>query len=380
MRLPRFSKILSHNIFMALAIMAFAMPIASQDASEPIADSNLSIDALSLPKIIFETDNYYLTRAFYPDYAAGDYDSRREILILQERSAPLIAVWDSLGGAVLSAISSLSGIPWHEQSIKIHLMKYMPVAGLYEPLAMPVEGIKSGGRIEAAPSGWFQFLQLVQYLSGRNLLQTRSSDSGFSTVTDHPLLEPGTYRFDVMALTLAIACAKEVVPSDTLADIFNSDRWKRYNPGWEIYKEYLKSKWPLSAEMPLLSYIKSEPRNSPLVEMTSPPKPTEGDNSRVLKKGKALPSVGKGRLGFSVVRGRGGYLDVVFIDSQRLAYACGLRGGDRIQRVNGELAKNERELMAEILDKLDADGAYLLISRDNQTKGILLQPLPAQGN
>ena len=80
------------------------------------------------------------------------------------------------------------------------------------------------------------------------------------------------------------------------------------------------------------------------------------------------------------MRGRGGYLDVVFIDSQRLAYACGLRGGDRIQRVNGELAKNERELMAEILDKLDADGAYLLISRDNQTKGILLQPLPAQGN
>lgn len=365
---------------MALVIMAFAVPIVSQEVSKSIAEPILSIDTLNLPKIIFEADNYYLAKAFYPDYVTGDYDSRREILAIQKRGAPLIAAWDSLGGTILTAISSLSGIPWHEPSIKVYLMKYLPVAGLYEPLAIPVEGIKNGARIEAAPSGWFQLFQLIQDLSGRNLLQIRSPDSEFSALTDHPLFEPGAYRFDVMALTLAIACAKEIVPPDTLDDVLNSDRWKRYNPGWEIYKEYLKSKWPLSAEMPLLSYIKSEPYNSPLIEMTSPPKPSEGENSGVPKKGKALPSVGKGRLGFSAVRGRGGYMDVVSIDSQRLAYACGLRGGDRIQRVNGESVRNERELMEKILDKLDADGAYLLILRDNQTKGILLQPQAAKGN
>ncbi len=367
-------------IYIALLIITLAAPVTSQDTQVENADSIVTRSTTETPAILFETNNYYLNEAFYPDYMSGNYDPNIDILLIQKKSAPLIALWDSLGGTLLPLIPALSGIPWNESSIKIHLMKYLPVPGLYEPLALPVEGIRQGGKIEAAPAGWSLFFQLLQYLSGRNLLQARTSDSGNSVVANHPLLEPSIYRFDVMAMTLAIACAKEILPPDTLNEILASERWQKLNPGWQIYKDYIRNKWPLSPEMTLLSYISSESTNSSLVEASAPPKQPEAENPKASKKGKPLPSAGKGKLGFSVVRGRGGYLDVVSIDSKRLAYLCGLRGGDRIQRVNGEQARNERELMNKILDKLDTDGAYLTILRDNQTKGILLRPLPPTGN
>jgi hypothetical protein len=358
-----------------IASLVFAQAYP-EDNTLPSSNSGSGL----LPQIDFEMENYYLAHAFYRDYATGEFDVKAEIALIDRRSAPLIVKWDSLGDAILTTISALSEIPWREPVIKIHLLKYLPVSGIYEPLAIPVEGVKIEGRIEAVPSGWFQFLQLIQYLAGRNILQCRFHGFERPLIADHPLLDQGIYRFDIMATHLALSTVNRIIPPDSLAFILSSERWKKLNPGWELYKDNFEKKWALSAEKPLVSYLEQEPYNSPLVELTSAPKESEEIGGRKPLKRKKIPSEGKGRLGFSIVRSRGGTFEVTLIDSERLAYACGLRGGDRIQRVNGELAKNQRELMEKIIDSIDGIGAYLLILREKESKGILLQSVPKSDN
>jgi len=364
------------SLFSICLIVILCGPVLSQNIGGTIDDTLSPAREANLPRVLFEIDNFYLSQAFYPDYRKSMDDPNRDVLLIQKKAAPLIAVWDTLGSRTLTLISSLSGAPWSEKSIRVYLMKYLPVPRLYEPLAIPVEGIRQNDKIEAVSSGWSLFFEFIQSLAGRNLLELRDSDSAPAMISDHPLLEPGPYRFDVMAITLAVACAEQIIPPDTLKMILTSDQWKRLNPGSEIYDDYLENKWPLSPEMPLISYIRSEPSNSSLVQLTAPPSSSPAEQSKKSSRGKPIPSTGKGRLGFSAVRGRGGYMDITSIDSRRLAYACGLRGGDRIQRVDGESVRNERELMTKILERLDAEGSFLTVLRDNKTKTILLRPMP----
>jgi hypothetical protein len=52
--------------------------------------------------------------------------------------------------------------------------------------------------------------------------------------------------------------------------------------------------------------------------------------------------------------------------------------GDKIRRVNGEYARNARDLMGKILSKIDTDGVYLIVLRDNEELGLLLLPQEQQ--
>jgi S1-C subfamily serine protease len=71
-----------------------------------------------------------------------------------------------------------------------------------------------------------------------------------------------------------------------------------------------------------------------------------------------------------------GLLEVVDVDSLKIAYSAGLMIGDRIRRVNGENVRNARSLMGKILDKIDTDGVYMEVLRDDQEIGLLLLPEP----
>jgi hypothetical protein len=363
-------------ILLSLAALAFGR---DEELIEP-ADMLASPTAI-LPRVVFETENNNLYKAFYPEYAPRQYEVDSDSILIAEKSAPLIAAWDTLGESVLKCIAAESGVPWTETHLKLYLLKYLPIAGLYDPLALPLQGVKIGGKIEAASTGWMKFLQLIQILSARNLKGIRNSNLGDPIAANHPLLRPGTYRFDLLAMSLALSCASHLLPPDTLRAILGSELWRRYNPGYLLYKDYVENKWNYSERRPLVYYLRNEPYNSDLVKAAEFPEYPEGEIiKRPTAKGKPLPSAGKGRLGFSVVRGRGGAFDVVYVDDQRLAYACGLRGGDRIIRVNGETVKTRRELMARILEGLDAGGSYLTILRDKETKGILLSPAPLSPN
>jgi len=127
---------------------------------------NLSTD---LPTVTFRTDNINLMRSFYPDFYDNEYSIRRDIRSVKRSDSSLIFLWDSLGTQVMGMIELFSGIDWTESHIDIHLVKYLPVYGMYDPMMMPIEGIKHDHYIEAAPSGQHRFFNLIRLMAGRNL-------------------------------------------------------------------------------------------------------------------------------------------------------------------------------------------------------------------
>ena len=327
----------------------------------------------SMPKVGFVTDAPYLLRAFYPTFYTADSALQQAIKIAEQKSGFYGAIWDSLGDSIMTTMETLSGIEWVEPGLKIYLLRFLPVSGLYEPLALPVEGIKTGSApIIAVPQNEYRILQLLRILAGRNLLQADLPGHQNLQITTHPLFTNGPYRFDLLATTLAAATARYFIPGDSLRAIYDSEEWRLFNPGWQIFNDNLRKKWILSPSKTLVDYLMEEPFDSPLVELatiSTTPVPDSIPNITEEKTGLATSG---NRLGFTAVTDRDGYLRVISIDSTKLAYSCGLRMGDRIQRVNGEAVRTLREMMNKSLDALDSYGVYLIVLRGVETKGLFL--------
>jgi hypothetical protein len=341
-------------------------------------NTETSIDTASnpvhnLPAVGFVTDNPYLLKAFYPTFYTADSALQQAIKTAEQKSGFYSAIWDSLGDSILTTMAALSGIGWVEPGLKIHLLKFLPVSGLYEPLVMPVEGIKAGSSpIIAVPQNQYRFLKLLQILAGRNLLQANYPGYQRLQITTHPLFTNGPYRFDLLATTLAIATAQYFIPSDIIRTIFDSEEWRLFNPGWQIFNDNFRKEWILSPAKTLVDYLMQEPFNSPLVELTAASTAPIADSTPVNPEEKTGLATSGNRLGFTAVTDRDGYLRVISIDSTKLAYSCGLRIGDRIQRVNGEAVRTLREMMNKSLDALDSYGVYLIVLRGVETKGLFL--------
>ncbi len=63
------------------------------------------------------------------------------------------------------------------------------------------------------------------------------------------------------------------------------------------------------------------------------------------------------------------------MDIFRLAYACGLREGDIIRRVDGSLARNQRKLIEKIYENFLDGGATVEIYRDGTKMEVVFRPL-----
>jgi hypothetical protein len=359
-------------IFLAFNII---YPVMAQSDIDISAPPDFAVASIFLPRVEFISDNYYLLKAFYPDYGEDEPGAEQDIINIERKAAPLIALWDGLGDTTLMVIRTLSGIEWVESGLKVHLMKFLPVTGLYEPLAIPIEGIKTEPPIVAAPSGWSQFFLLIQLLCGRNLLQTEYPGYRQRSLNEHFLMQKGPYRFDILTMTLAIACADKIIPPDSLKTILRSSWWQEYNPGWEIYRNYFQNRWYLSSEKPLTAYLATETFDSSLAEITTPPKPKNIDSGDIAGSPGQPVLSGGGRLGFYVAKGRDGFLQVAAIDSAKLAFACGLRAGDKIISIDGESIGTARILMDKILSKIDDSGVYLVVKRNGETKDLILHPV-----
>ncbi len=328
----------------------------------------------NLPAVNINLANAFLMRAFYPDFYADENLIRKDIRYVSRNDSDLVMIWDSLGTFILASLQDLSGIKWAESTFDINLVKYFRTDGMYDPLIVPLEGIKMKNYIEAAPSGMHQLFNLIQLLAGRNILQVNNPESQDHFIADHPLLDPSAYRFDLVALSLALACAQQLMPADTIDYILNSEPWKRHNPGWDVFENHFRYYWVLSKEQPLIYYLSQEGYDSPLIGLTRPPKIKKEVVQNTNANEPMKLSAKGGRLGFSVIKNPRGYLQVVDVDTLGLAYASGLMVGDWIKRVNGEVARNARSLMGKILDKIDTEGVYLLVMREGQEVGILLLP------
>jgi hypothetical protein len=140
-----------------------------------------------------------------------------------------------------------------------------------------------------------------------------------------------------------------------------------------VFEEYLRPEWNLSPQEPLSSWIKAEPYGSELVNVTRPPRRSTQVSGESRMSVEGLPL--EGELGFSVTIDETNRLVVNKIDVTRLAYASGLREGDRIYTVDGRRPRHQRDLIQRILAGLDENGmAVLQVIRDGQTTQVILQP------
>jgi len=367
-------------VFILLIVFTGSFVFAQDQADE---DSTFQFDMTQfgvnniypdVPTVEFIIDNLNLMRAFYPLHYENEQEIRRDIRFVNRNDSVFYAVWDSLGYAILTTMTSLSGIEWVEQDLKLYLMKYLPRDRVYDPAMFPLEGIKTNNYVEAAPTGRHQLMNLIVLFSGRNIQQLFDPRSIQHYLSDHPLLQQSGYRFDVLATTLALATAKYIIQPDSLELILASDSWKRHNPGWNTYKNHFRHDWVLTSETPLVTYLANEPYNSALVNLTRPPRINRPKPEDLIVVEPAKLSAGGGRLGFSVIKTPLGLLEIVDIDTLGLGFISGLQIGDLIKRVNGEVVRSTRDLMGKIINKLDSDGVYMIVIREGQEVGILLLP------
>ncbi|HOZ07255.1 MAG TPA: PDZ domain-containing protein, partial [candidate division Zixibacteria bacterium] len=214
----------------------------------------------------------------------------------------------------------------------------------------------------------------VIYQLARRLLDQASESAGHSGLADHPLLRPGPYRRDILALVLAGAAAEGVLGRDSAQGAIRSAFWRNHFPGIEIYESYFAGgDWALSPQDPLVTRVLAEPPTSALMAATNPAPRPESTGKRTSVEGLPL----SGELGMAISVADNGLLRVDALDPQRAAYASGLREGDLIRTVDGRRVKNHRELVEQILKTMTRRGATLQLVREGGAKAVVVRPVTA---
>jgi hypothetical protein len=190
----------------------------------------------------------------------------------------------------------------------------------------------------------------------------------------HPLLRPGPYRFDNMALLLAYSASLDILGLDSTINSINSVFWKNNFPGLQIFEKHFEKEWILTPNSTLVNWLSDESYNSDLVRLTRPPRPTQSQTDMEQQPFiEGLPL--KGQLGFSTYINSKNQLVIQNVDPNRLASANGLKSSDIIRRINGRLARNHKLMVQYILEGLSLSGSIIEISREGKIMEIIIRPI-----
>jgi hypothetical protein len=341
------------------------------EADTPTVAAPVRYD-LPVPEVRINDQTTQFQASLYPGYYLS-HPVRSDMRWVRENDSALAAFWQNKGDSVLWLLAQLSGLDWVEDRFDIYVLKYYPSFGGPDPLVLPLGGMREGERVIAAPEGAAQQFNLIYRLAHRMLIQAVKADDPFyRSVAAHPLMQPGPYRRDNLALLLTLVTSQHLIGLDSTFEVYQSPFWKELTPGREVFEKYLLNTWLLTTEKPLARWIVNESPVSPLVEATRPPRFLQAGEVSPGESLEGLPL--RGQLGFSVELGENGRLTVNQIDSTRLAYACGLRAGDIIRIVRGRRPSNHKEIVELILEGLDRGGATMLVLRNGEDKTVLIQP------
>jgi hypothetical protein len=356
--------------------LIYTLLVASLIASASAQDTFYSIFSFNgfTPKVGLNDRSTDLQSSLFPRFYRTR-STRADMRWLAENDGQLTTFWRDKGDSVLHILRELSGIEWYESEFDIYLVRFYPTLGSADPTIIPLGGMGDGTSFEVAPDGNRLILNLLFQLSRRMLAQAvQPEDSVILGIAYHPLMQPGPYRQDNLAMLLAIATAQSIIGYDSTMDAWASAFWKHHTPGRKILEKHLLNQWILSPDRPLADWIASESYSSTLVRLTRPPKPVRrGSGAKRQPFVEGLPF--KGELGFSIKFDESDRMVVNRIDVNRLAFANGLREGDRLHRVDGRRVKSHRELVERLLAGLEAGGTLLEIIRDEKTETLLMQPM-----
>ncbi len=300
---------------------------------------------------------------------------RSDMHWLSDHDSLITEFWQTKGDSLLHILRELSGIEWNETEFDIYLVRFYRTLGSSDPLIIPLGGMGDGSSFEAAPEGNRLLLNLIYQLARRMLAQAiQPEDSVMLGIAYHPLMQPGAFRQDNLAMLLALTAAHSVLGYDSTMDAWRSAFWRQHAPGREIFEKYFLNQWILSPDRPLADWIAAESYSSSLVRLTRPPRPSRNNSGNKRQQYvEGLPL--KGELGFSVRYDETDRMVVNQIDVTRLAYANGLREGDQFYRVGGRRVKSQKDLIEKILAGLDEGGALVEIIREGNPETILIQPM-----
>ncbi len=256
----------------------------------------------------------------------------------------------------------------------MYFLRYYSTIGSANPLILPLGGVKKNIYIEAAQEIQKQKLLLIYQLAKRMLSQANRPDGGRLSISFHPLMKQTPFRFDNLAMLLAVTTSYSILGVDTTYDVTQSKFWKNSFRGRKLFEKYFERDWILTPEKTLSDYIASEPTRSKLVSVTRTPRVKKPDvyaENRTFVEDLPL----KGKFGFAVKLNDAAHPTVTVIDEYRLAYACGLRTDDIIRRIDGRIVRNHKQIVEYILGKFNDGGSILEVRRMGQSMEIIIQPL-----
>jgi len=360
---------MKRNSALLLCLLLLAGTVLAQDTYYTIFDFSGFI-----PEVNINDRTAELQRSLYPSFYR-QRAVRGDMNWLAGHDSLITDFWANQGDTVLHIMRELAGLEWQESEFQLYLVRFYPTIGSSDPLILPVGATGDGTIWEVAPDGNRLILDVLFQLSRRMLDQTvRPEQSLIHPIAYHPLMQPGPYRRDNLAMLLAMAVCQNIIGYDSTLDAYQSAFWQYHGPIRAIFEKHFLNQWILSPERPLTDWINAEGYGSPLVKLTRPPRPRPaGSQQQRREYVEGLPL--KGQLGFSVTIDDQGRLEVSQIDPARLAYANGLREGDRVFRVDGHRVKSQKELVEYLLAGLDKGGALVEIIRDGATETLLMQPI-----
>ncbi len=324
-----------------------------------------------IPSVAINDRSATLQANLYPKMYQ-DRSVRRDMQWVSRNDSALVEFWTSKGDTVLHVLRELSGIEWYETEFDIYLVRYFPTLGSSDPLIVPVGGMGDGSVFEAAPRGNRMELALIFQLARRMLAQTNQPENSVRLgISYHPLMRPSAYRLDNLAMLLAVATCQNVIGRDSAYDAYRSAFWVNHHPGRRIFEEYLSGTWIITPDRPLADWLAAESYGSKLVRVTRPPRRNTSSGTGVFIEGVPL----RGQLGFAVGFDANNQMAVQNIDQYRLAYACGLREGDVIHRVEGRRMRTHKALVEELLAGLEGEGAAVEIIREGDSQLLLFQSM-----
>lgn len=325
------------------------------------------------PEVVMNLESADLQSSVLPEYQKYR-SAERDLKWVRENSEAILEFWESKGDTILHILTELSGLQWQESEFEIYLLRFYTSLGSSEPLIIPIGGIKQDRLLEVAPSEDNLSFNLIFQLSKRILAQVdRSSSPTDISLAQHPLLSKTRFRSDIMAMLLAVATSQNILGIEETDNAYQSAFWKDHFPGRTIFETYLLDKWVLTPTFTLADWLFQESFGSKLVSVTRAPRKPRVNIIQQDFSLEGLPI--KGKFGFSIRKNSSSQMVVENIDIYRLAYACGLRVGDIIKRVDGAIVRDQRKLIEKIYKNFEEGGSTVLVSRDKNRIEVIFRPL-----
>ncbi|MEW5794939.1 MAG: PDZ domain-containing protein [Candidatus Zixiibacteriota bacterium] len=358
-----------------LLVMTLVSSVVAQEAAKDTAAARLrqvQYD-LPVPEVRFNNRSFMFQSEIYPEFYKT-HSVLQDLRWVRENDSALAWFWEVKGDSILWLLTQFSGLDWVEDRFDLYVLRYYPSFGGSEPFVIPVGGMRRGEMAIAAPQGAVQEFNLIYHLAHRMLAQAEKADDPlYRSMAAHPLMQPGPYRRDNLAMLLALVTSQTIIGLDSTFEAYQSEFWRSQSLGREIFEKYLLTQWVLVFDHPLVQWLLDESPLSALVEATrAPASSAEGSMGDGQGSVEGIPI--KGQLGFAVSIGDNNRLTVNKIDTTRLGYACGLREGDIIRAVDGKRPRNHRQLVEFLLVGLDRGGATLSLLRNEVDLTLVVRP------